>query len=48
MKSYKMTVNIPEPYRKHVNTLKKITRAKNIDELIRQIIDEKMHSMFSN
>jgi len=43
---YKLTVSIPEHYRKHIEILKGQMKKKNNDSVIRELIDDKLGSFF--
>jgi pyrrolidone-carboxylate peptidase len=48
MGKYKLTVEIPESYRKHIEILKGHMRKQDKGSVIRELVDEKLASLFSN
>ena len=47
MKEYKMTVRVPEAYRRHISILQGNMRKNSNDEVIRELIDKELASMFT-
>jgi len=48
VEGYKLTVSIPESYRKHIEILKGHMKKTNKDAVIRELIDERLANLFSS
>ena len=47
MEKYKLTVKMPEAYRKHLFILQGRMKKNSKDEVIRELIDKELYSLFS-
>ena len=47
MKEYKITARLPVAYRKHINILQGRMKKNSKDEVIRELIDKELSSLFS-
>lgn len=47
MRNYKLTVKVPESYRKHISLLQRRMKMDSKDEVIKELIDKELFSLFT-